>query len=95
MCALAPARGSISCRPARACHLPSGGKNRDPQSYVRHLHDLPAMVTQVARAMLLCVVQRQDCDRLLIARGIDPKYQAACRASPQSVRLDRALPVMV
>lgn len=74
----------------------------------RHLSELAGMVKQGHRAVLLYVVQREDCDRFAIARDIDPVYAQAqasaraagvelicydCQISTQEIRLRGALPV--
>ena len=43
----------------------------------RHLDDLAAMVEAGARAVMLYLVQRTDCDAVAFARDIDPAYGAA------------------
>ena len=73
----------------------------------KHLEELAAMVDDGARAAMLYVVQREDCDRLGVARDIDPRYATAmdaavargveiyvhaCRVSTTAIELDRRLP---
>ncbi len=72
----------------------------------RHMDELAQMATQGHRAVVLFVVQRQDCTRFGVATDIDPAYGAAlararrcgvqmlvygCTVSPQRIRVDRAL----
>ncbi len=47
----------------------------------RHLNELSAMVRAGHRAVMLYLVQRTDCDRLDLARDIDPAYGAAFDAA--------------
>lgn len=72
----------------------------------KHLNELSAMVAGGARAVMLYLVQREDCDRVAIATDIDPAYGEAlviaraagvellcygCRVRPDAIELDRAL----
>lgn len=72
----------------------------------KHLGELSDMVANGARAVMLYLVQREDCDRFAVATDIDPAYGAAlvaaraagveaicyaCRVSPDAIELDRAL----
>ncbi|MEM7424189.1 MAG: DNA/RNA nuclease SfsA, partial [Pseudomonadota bacterium] len=74
----------------------------------KHLGELSAMVGLGHRALMLYVVQRDDCDRFDLARDLDPAYGAAyeraraagvevlvwrCTLSTQRIALDRALPL--
>ncbi|MEM9812397.1 MAG: DNA/RNA nuclease SfsA [Pseudomonadota bacterium] len=74
----------------------------------RHLEDLAGMVSQGARAVMLYVVQRTDCDRLGLAADLDPAYAAAARQAaaagvemlahgtmitPEAIELTSRLPI--
>ncbi len=73
----------------------------------KHLAELANMAAQGHRAVMLYLVQRTDCDRVTLARDLDPAYakafaQAAtagvqalafgCAITPQSVTLGPQLP---
>ena len=47
----------------------------------KHLADLSDMVAHGHRAAMLYLVQRTDCDRVDLARDIDPAYSAAFKAA--------------
>ena len=74
----------------------------------KHLAELADMADSGARAAMLYLVQRNDCDHFRVAADIDPTYAAAlaearnrgvealcyaCEISPDGIRLDRPLPV--
>jgi sugar fermentation stimulation protein A len=75
----------------------------------KHLGELARMVGQGARAVMLYVIQRTDCEALRMAGDIDPVYAAAfgaarvagvemlahrCWIGPTGVTLDSPLPVL-
>ncbi|MEM9428831.1 MAG: DNA/RNA nuclease SfsA [Pseudomonadota bacterium] len=74
----------------------------------RHLDELSGMVSKGARAVMLYVVQRTDCDRLGLAADLDPAYAAAARQAaaagvemlahstmitPDAIELTSSLPI--
>ncbi|OSQ50999.1 DNA/RNA nuclease SfsA [Marivita geojedonensis] len=75
----------------------------------KHLQELSNMVQQGHRAVMLYLVQRTDCDRMTLARDIDPTYVAAwtdaassgvetlaldCRITPEAIRLGKPIPMI-
>ncbi len=74
----------------------------------KHLVEMSDMVAAGARAVMVYLVQREDCDEFRLAADIDPTYAAAfddartagveavcyaCRLSTEEIRVDRPLPV--
>ena len=77
---------------------------------LKHLQELATMKAQGARAVMLYLVQRTDCDRVTVAADIDPAYAAGlaaaasagvevlafdCRITPSDITLGRALPFVL
>lgn len=75
---------------------------------VKHVTELTHMVKDGARAVMLYVVQRDDCDRFSIAADVDPKYQEvivsaqkagveslcyACTLSPEEITISHAIKI--
>lgn len=73
----------------------------------KHLAELAKVVEQGHRAVMLYLVQRTDCDRVALARDIDPAYGAAfdaakgvevlaidCAIDPKGVSLRSPLPFL-
>lgn len=75
----------------------------------KHLFELAAQVKAGARAVMLYIVQRNDCDAFALATDIDPAYARAfaearqagvealvygCTLSPDGVRLRSRLPLV-
>jgi len=94
--------------------LAAGATARFPDAVTvrgrRHLETLARLRAEGARAVLLYVVQRADCDRVEPADEIDPAYGRALRAaaaagvetlavrarvSGRGIRLEAALPVLL
>ena len=74
----------------------------------KHLRELEVMKKQGARAIILYIVQRQDCDRFKPANAIDPLYATTaynamlqsvetlcynCRVTPQEIVLNQPIKV--
>ena len=74
----------------------------------KHLAALSEAVAEGYRAVMLYLVQREDCTRFALAGDIDPAYREAfaaareagvemlcyrCRVRPDSIGLDRSLPL--
>lgn len=75
----------------------------------RHLAELTDMVAAGNRAVMLYVIQRDDCDRLDLADDLDPAYAAAfdlaraagvealayaCTLTPERIILERPVPII-
>jgi sugar fermentation stimulation protein A len=94
--------------------LAEGSLARFPDSVTergrRHVMALAALAESGARAVMLFVVQRADCDRIEPADDIDPAYGAAlreavgrgvevlavgARVTARSIRVEGALPVLL
>jgi sugar fermentation stimulation protein A len=72
----------------------------------KHLREMTTMVEAGARAVMLYIVQRNDCDHFQIAADVDPEYQQvltkaqlagveslcyACHMSPEEIRVSHAI----
>ena len=93
-------------------HLKRGADAQFPDSVTKrgtkHLGELAAVAESGARAVMLYIVQREDCARFTLAADIDPAYAAAfadarargvealchaCRLSPNGIAVAQALPI--
>jgi sugar fermentation stimulation protein A len=89
-----------------ACEFPDAITKRG----AKHLAELADMADSGARAVMLYLAQRNDCDHFRIAADIDPAYAAAmaearargvealcyaCDIQPDGIRIDRPLPLVV
>ena len=91
-------------------HLKRGPAAEFPDSVTargtKHLRELAAVAQGGARAVMLYIVQREDCDSFTLAADIDPAYAAAyaeartsgvealayaCRLSTEGIAVDRPL----
>lgn len=74
----------------------------------KHLEEMAAMVAQGCRAVMLYLVQRGDCSHFRTAGDLDPAYHDglrraldsgvealcwSCAITPESIELDRPLPI--
>ncbi len=93
-------------------HLRRGPHAAFPDSVTargtKHLRELAQAAETGARAVMLYIVQREDCARFTLAADIDPAYAAAfaearargvealchaCRLSTDGITVDRPLPI--
>ncbi|MDE0048678.1 MAG: DNA/RNA nuclease SfsA [Rhodospirillales bacterium] len=93
-------------------HLKRGPAAEFPDSVTargtKHLRELAAVAGQGARAVMLYIVQREDCDAFALAADIDPAYAVAfaqaraggvealayaCRLAPDGIVVDQPLPI--
>ena len=96
----------------RNVHLRRNGCAEFPDSVTargaKHLVEMSDMVAQGCRAVMVYLVQREDCDGFAIAADIDPAYAAglrraraegveaicySCKLTTEAITLDRALPL--
>lgn len=74
----------------------------------KHLVEMANMVAEGSRAVMVYLIQREDCDAFSIAGDIDPTYAKtlteargkgveaicyACRLSPREIVVDRKIPI--
>ena len=93
-------------------HLKRNGRAEFPDSVTargaKHLVEMSDMVATGARAVMVYLVQREDCDSFAIAGDLDPVYAEtyerahaagveaicySCKLTTESITLDRALPL--
>ena len=93
-------------------HLKRRGRAEFPDSVTargaKHLVEMSDMVAEGKRAVMVYLVQREDCDSFAIAGDLDPTYAEtwkaartagveaicySCKLTITSITLDRALPV--
>ena len=93
-------------------HLKRNGRAEFPDSVTargaKHLVEMSDMVAQGARAVMVYLVQREDCHSFALAGDLDPTYAEtfvraraagveaicyACKLTTQSITLERALPI--
>ena len=75
----------------------------------KHLRELQAMAEGGARAVMLYVIQREDCDRFKIAKDVDPEYEStrqracisgleslayACIVTPDEISISTRVPIL-
>lgn len=95
---------NVTLRRGNAAEFPDAVTARG----AKHLAELSDMVAAGARAVMLYLVQRTDCDVFTVAADIDPAYAAglrramaagvevlcyACRLALDGISVDRRLPV--
>jgi sugar fermentation stimulation protein A len=76
----------------------------------KHLAEMSKMVALGHRAVMLYIVQREDCRRFAVAGDIDPAYASAlndaqfqgveaicydCRMGVEEISLNRSLPILL
>ena len=95
-------------------HLKRGARAEFPDAVTargaKHLAEMTDMIAAGARAVMVYLVQRDDCDAFAIAADIDPGYAAAlatahaqgmervcyaCRLTLDAIELDRSLPIAI
>jgi sugar fermentation stimulation protein A len=97
---------NVTLRRGRKAEFPDAVTARG----AKHLVEMSAMVTEGARAVMVYLVQREDCDVFSIAGDIDPTYATAltdalgagveavcygCRLTPQEIIVDRNIPIEI
>ena len=74
----------------------------------KHLVEMTDMVAQGHRAIMVYLIQRDDCDHLSIAADIDPNYDEgltralesgveavaySCKLTPEAITVENAVPL--
>ena len=96
---------NVHLKRARGAEFPDAVTKRG----TKHLVELSAMVAASHRAVMVYLVQREDCDDFRLAGDIDPTYAKAfaaaldagvealcyaCQLSIEAITLDRPLPIV-
>lgn len=95
-------------------HLKRGTQALFPDSVTergtKHLHELSTVVDEGGRAVMLYVIQRNDCESFSLAADIDPTYAKAalqakdhgvefiaytCDISPEFIQISKEIPVLL
>jgi sugar fermentation stimulation protein A len=93
-------------------HLKRNGRAEFPDSVTargaKHLVEMSDMVAEGHRAVMVYLIQREDCDSFAIADDLDPVYAEtltkalaagveaicySCKLTTEAITLDRALPI--
>lgn len=95
-------------------HLKRGGAAQFPDSVTtrgaKHLRELEAIVAQGSRAVMLYIIQRNDCTHFSFAADLDPVYATTalrafsqgveayaylCTINPKGIEIQKSIPIVV